>query len=77
MKKILTIVMIILINRIFAYDFSMINLINPSGLRTKQGELMIRHRFYGDITDAPLDNFLGMDEAELNIFNAQIVRVAG
>ncbi|MDA3812631.1 MAG: DUF5777 family beta-barrel protein [Candidatus Cloacimonetes bacterium] len=44
-----------------ASDFSMINLINPTGLKQKQAEIMIRHRFYGDITDAPLDNFLGMD----------------
>lgn len=39
----------------------MINLIHPSGLKQKQAEVMIRHRFYGDITDDPLNNFLGMD----------------
>ncbi|MCF7912091.1 MAG: DUF5777 family beta-barrel protein [Candidatus Cloacimonetes bacterium] len=52
---------LLIFSTLLAYDFSMINLINPSGLKSREGEFMIRHRFYGDITDAPLDNFLGMD----------------
>ncbi|MCF7793299.1 MAG: DUF5777 family beta-barrel protein [Candidatus Cloacimonetes bacterium] len=61
MKKIFLIFIVFYFSFLSAYDFSMINLINPSGLDAKQAELMIRHRFYGDITDEPLDNFLGMD----------------
>ncbi|MCF7918498.1 MAG: DUF5777 family beta-barrel protein [Candidatus Cloacimonetes bacterium] len=64
----LIIVLLFITSTLIAYDFSMINLINPSGLKAKQGELMIRHRFYGDITDEPLNNFLGMDAgANINL----------
>lgn len=52
---------LLICSTLLSYDYSMINLINPSGLKSHEVELMIRHRFYGDITDAPLDNFLGMD----------------
>jgi Membrane bound beta barrel domain (DUF5777) len=55
------VVFLFIISTLMAYDFSMINLINPSGLKVRDGEIMIRHRFYGDITDDPFDNFLGMD----------------
>jgi len=61
MKYRFLIIFILMFSSLLAYDFSMINLINPSGLKYKQAELMIRHRFFGDITDEPLDNFLGMD----------------
>jgi len=61
MRLKIVIVFILLISSLFAYDFSMINLIHPSGLKQKQAEIMIRHRFYGDITDEPLNHFLGMD----------------
>jgi len=61
MRLKIVVVFILLITSLFAYDFSMINLIHPSGLKQKQAEVMIRHRFYGDITDDPLDNFFGMD----------------
>ncbi|MDP8211407.1 MAG: DUF5777 family beta-barrel protein [Candidatus Stygibacter australis] len=55
------VVFLFIVSTLLAYDFSMINLINPSGLKAKEFEIMIRHRFYGDITDDPLNNFLGMD----------------
>ncbi|MCF7857739.1 MAG: DUF5777 family beta-barrel protein [Candidatus Cloacimonetes bacterium] len=61
MKRFVVIVMLSFIIPIFAYDVSMLNLINPSGLKKGLGELMIQHRFYGDITDDPLANFLGID----------------
>jgi len=61
MRSKIIIVFCLLITSLFAYDFSMINLIHPSGLKHKQAEIMIRHRFYGDITDEPFSNFLGMD----------------
>ncbi|MBT5421064.1 MAG: hypothetical protein HOK80_09240 [Candidatus Cloacimonetes bacterium] len=61
MRLRLVVVFLLIFSSLLAYDFSMINLIHPSGLKAKQGEIMIRHRFYGDITDKPLDNFLGMD----------------
>jgi Membrane bound beta barrel domain (DUF5777) len=61
MRLKLIVIFFFVVTSLLAYDFSMINLINPSGLKKGEGELMIRHRFYGDITDEPFDNFLGMD----------------
>jgi len=61
MRLKIIVVFFLIFTSLLAYDFSMINLMNPSGLKKGEGELMIRHRFYGDITDEPFDNFLGMD----------------
>ena len=61
MRLNVTVLFLLVITSLLGYDFAMINLIHPSGLKQNQAEIMIRHSFYGDITDAPLDNFLGMD----------------
>lgn len=43
-----------------AYENSMLSLYSPTELDKGQGQFQIKHRFYGDITEEPLDSFFGM-----------------
>jgi hypothetical protein len=61
MKKVFLTGMLLAISLLYCYENSMLNLFTPTGLKQGQAELMIRHRFYGDISEDPLDNFFGMD----------------
>jgi len=61
MKKMFLAVCLLVLLNLSAYENSMLNLYSPTGLKQGQAEMMIRHRFYGDIADEPFDNFFGMD----------------
>ncbi len=61
MKTIIFVILIVSTNFLVGNEASMINLVSPSGLKNGQAELMIRHRFYGDITEEPWDTFGGMN----------------
>lgn len=61
MKKVFLTAILLTASLVFCYEHSMLNLITPTGLKQGQAELMIRHRFYGDISEEPFDNFFGMD----------------
>jgi hypothetical protein len=51
-----------------SYENSMLNLYSPSGLIKGNGEISLKHRFLGDISRKPLDDFFGMDEgANVNL----------
>jgi len=45
----------------FAFEASSFNLKFPTNLDGSQKAVSINHRFYGDVTDDPLDNSFGMD----------------
>jgi hypothetical protein len=63
MKKILFILLILILagNVVLADESTMLNLTTPTQLDEKNIGFSIRHRFYGDISDEPLDHFLGTD----------------
>ncbi len=42
---------------LFAFEPSALNLEVPSNLEKKSGVLELQHRFYGDLTEAPFENF--------------------
>lgn len=46
---------------LFSYELGMSDIQVPSVLSRNALELEVRHRFGGDITDHPFENFLGMD----------------
>lgn len=45
---------------ISAYENSMLSLYAPTNIDKGQGQFQVKHRFYGDITEEPLDSFFGM-----------------
>ena len=61
MNKTILAVVLLSVSLSYCYESSMLNLLAPTGLKAGQAELMIKHRFYGDVSDEPLDNFFGMD----------------
>jgi len=68
MRRSFTLILLSVIFTLSAYEYSMLNLSAPSGLKKGEAEFMIRHRFYGDIADEPLNNFFGMDAgANINL----------
>jgi len=61
MKKAILAALIFLPLLVCAFEASSFNLKVPSNLDEGQKTVSINHRFYGDISDKPLDNFFGMD----------------
>jgi hypothetical protein len=62
MKSIIIYVLILFVpGSLFAYELGTFNLTSPTSLEKGQGEIKIRHRFYGEVDEEPLDTFLGMD----------------
>jgi hypothetical protein len=59
-KKMLLMLLYLMVLGLFAYENSMLNLYAPTQLDKGQGQFQIKHRFYGDITEEPLDSFFGM-----------------
>jgi len=62
---------LLLFSSLYAYEKSMANLYVPTGLEKNQGEFSILHRFYGDVTDNPLDTFFGIDTGANVSINAR------
>jgi hypothetical protein len=56
------IILLFLSNVTFALETSSLNLRVPGDLDRRQLVLTIPHRFYGKITDHPLDNLFGIDQ---------------
>jgi hypothetical protein len=46
---------------VIAYERGTFNLESPTNLEKGQGEIKIRHRFYGEVSEEPFDTFFGMD----------------
>jgi len=46
----------------FAYQLGMYNMEVPSALERSSKEFTVRHRFYGILTEDPVDNFFGLDQ---------------
>lgn len=62
MRNIYLIVLIIFMTqRIFAFEPDMLNLQVPSRLEKTEFVFAIQHRFYGEITEDPLNTFFGLD----------------
>ena len=62
MRVMLLVVSLILIPQtLLAYEPNLLNVKSPADLESGQAEIKIQHRFYGDVTDEPLSNFLGAD----------------
>jgi len=61
MKKAVFIALIVFPLLVCAFEASSFNLKFPSNLDDWQKTVSINHRFYGEVTDEPLDNFFGMD----------------
>ncbi|MCK4591420.1 MAG: hypothetical protein KAT86_06670 [Candidatus Latescibacteria bacterium] len=62
MLKIFSVVVTLLIPQVLlSYDSGMLNLEVPTDLEQRQAEFIVQHRFYGKITEEPVDTFLGMD----------------
>ena len=62
MRVTLLVVLLVLIPQtLLAYEPSLFNVKSPADLESGQAEIKIQHRFYGDVTDEPLKNFLGAD----------------
>ena len=61
MKKAIYLTFILFPLLAFAFEASSFNLKVPSNLDDWQKSISINHRFYGDITDEPVNNFFGMD----------------
>lgn len=62
MLRIGAVVLVLLIPQaVLSYENGMLNLAVPTGLEQGQAEFIVQHRFYGKITEEPLDTFFGMD----------------
>lgn len=62
MRVMLLVVLLILIPQtLLAYEPDLLNVKSPADLKSGQAEIKIQHRFYGDVNDEPLSNFLGAD----------------
>lgn len=46
---------------LFSFEPSALNLEVPSNLERNSSVLELKHRFYGDLTDDPFENFFGLD----------------
>lgn len=60
----LSIIIIVFItpNLLLPYEASMPNIKVPSNLNKNQMEIIIQHRFYGELTNEPLDTLFGMTQ---------------
>lgn len=61
MKKGILVTLLVFPLLVFAFEASSFNLKVPSSLDDWQKTISINHRFYGDVSDEPFDNFFGMD----------------
>ncbi|KPK62281.1 hypothetical protein AMJ83_11280 [candidate division WOR_3 bacterium SM23_42] len=62
MKKILlTLLLVTCTQLLLAFEPSALNLKVPSDLERSSMVFEIQHRFYGDLTEDPLENFFGLD----------------
>ncbi len=61
MKNVVIMIFLMLLTSLTAYENSFLNLHNPTNLEKGQGEISIKHRFYGDVTENTLDTFFGMN----------------
>jgi hypothetical protein len=62
MLRIFSVVLALLIPQaLLSYESGMLNLKVPTNLEQRQAEFIVQHRFYGKITEEPLETFLGMD----------------
>ncbi|MDD4310709.1 MAG: DUF5777 family beta-barrel protein [Candidatus Cloacimonetes bacterium] len=53
---------------LYGYQNSTFSLFTPTSLNANEGEIHLAHRFYGDVSNEPLDTFFGMNEgANVNI----------
>ncbi len=58
--NLLIMLLLLTVASVFAYEHSMLSLYTPTNLEKGQGQFQVKHRFYGDITEEPLDSFFGM-----------------
>lgn len=62
MRKTLLVILVLLIPQtLLSYDSGMLNLRVPTNLEQGQAEFVVKHRFYGKISDETWDTFFGMD----------------